>query len=464
MFQSLGNHEFDVGVGGLIPFIHNLVCPVLAANLILNKVPELATEPNLMNTIVFNISGNEVGVIGYLTPKTKNVAVKNDVEYEDEIIALRREVAVLKKKGVNIIIALGHSGYERDQEIAEQVEDLDLVIGGHSHTFLGNGTSPDQEIPLGPYPTYVMQASGRTVPVVQAYAFNKYMGKIHTVFNPKGEMVSLDGRPILLDQSIPQDPEILTILDRYRDKIQNVSNEVIGNTSIVLDNSACEKSECNLGNLITDAMVYKYATHYKGEHWTDAPIATIQAGGVRASISHLERPMMITKGDLLTVMPFKGYLAAVSMNGSVLLQMLEHSAGSDSTVTEEFLQFSGLKVVYNISRPIGSRVVAASARCWACDIPSYNKVQDKQIYKVLMPDFMSNGGDGYSMLTNLPTVILPYNELLCTQEYVRRHSPVFPEIEGRIITIREDLGTDSAELTSLSFTVALFSALGVSLL
>lgn len=462
MFQSLGNHEFDLGVAGLTPFIHNLECPVITANLILTNVPELATEPNLMNTIVFNVSGVDVGVIGYLTPKTKNASVKNDVEYEDEIIALRREVAILKKKGVNVIIALGHSGYERDLEIAEQVEDLDLVIGGHSHTFLGNGSSPDVEIPLGPYPTYVTQASGKSVPVVQAYAFNKYMGKIHMIFNKKGEIISLDGSPVLLDQSIPQDPEILTILDRYREKVQNIADEIIGSTSVVLDHQSCEKFECNLGNLITDAMVYKYASHYKGEHWTDAPIATIQAGGIRTSISHIERPIIITKGDLLTVMPFKGYLAAVSMNGSVLVKMLEHSVSSDAVKTEEHLQFSGIKVVYNMSNPIGSRVVAVTARCWACDIPSYSQVQDKQIYKVIMPDFMSNGGDGYSMLTNLPTEILPYNELLCTQDYIRQHSPVYPEIEGRIIKLK-DVDKDSAHMASLSFTVALLSALGKSL-
>lgn len=65
-----------------------------------------------------------------------------------------------------------------DLIIAEKCPDVDVVIGGHSHTFLYSGTPPDKEKPVGPYPTWVFKANGRKVPVLQAYAFTKYMGKI----------------------------------------------------------------------------------------------------------------------------------------------------------------------------------------------------------------------------------------------------------------------------------------------
>lgn len=77
---------------------------------------------------------------------------------------------------MSIIIALGHSGFAVDKQIARECEDIDLVIGGHDNTFLWNGPKPDLEIPLGPYPVIVQQASGRNVPVVQAYALTKYLG------------------------------------------------------------------------------------------------------------------------------------------------------------------------------------------------------------------------------------------------------------------------------------------------
>lgn len=90
-----------------------------------------------------------------------------------------KEAELLKDQGINIIIALGHSGYLRDQEIAAKCSEVDLVIGGHSHSFLYNGSPPDAEHIEGPYPTVVNQTSGKQVPVVQAYAFTKYLGKLH---------------------------------------------------------------------------------------------------------------------------------------------------------------------------------------------------------------------------------------------------------------------------------------------
>lgn len=440
MFQSLGNHEFDQGVSGLTPFIENLTCPVLAANLILNKVPELAKEINLKKSIVLDVAGHKVGIVGYLTPDTKVLAVPNDVEYSDEIESLNKEVKNLQSKGINIIIALGHSGYYRDLEIAKGVEGIDLVIGGHTNTFLWNGTSPDSEIIEGPYPTYVKQASGRSVPVVQAYAYTKYLGKLHLIFNNLGEVISADGTPILLDQNVAQDEEVLKILNRYRDNVLNITEDVIGSTAVVLDARPCGYEECNLGNLITDSMVYKYASEYKGEHWTDAPIAIIQAGGIRTSIVREKIPTNITKGDLLGVMPFDGNAAAVTVNGSVLLHMIEKSVAlfKNSAEPGEFLQYSGIRVIYDLSKPSGSRIVSAEARCWACNIPKYSRILPKEIYKVLMPGFLATGGDGFDMFTGLPTVPLSYSELSSTEYYISHHSPIYPQIEGRITFVSEN--------------------------
>lgn len=464
MFQSLGNHEFDNGVSGLTPFIENLTSPVLSANLVLTKVPELARETNLKKSVILDVADHKVGVVGYLTPDTKVLAVPNNVEYRDEIEALKEEVEKLQNEGINIIIALGHSGYLKDLQIAKEVEGVDLVIGGHTNTFLWNGTSPDSEQSQGSYPTYVTQASGRSVLVVQAYAYTKYLGKLHLVFNSNGEVIDADGTPILLDKTIPQDEDVLKIVNRYRDNIHNITEAVLGYTAVILDANACQLSECNIGNLITDAMVFKYASEYTGEHWTDAPIAIIQAGGIRTSVAHSKMPTNLTKGDLLEVMPFDGSAVTVTVNGSVLLEMIEHSVANYNPVEPpgQFLQYSGIKVVYNLKKPSGSRVVSAEARCWACDIPKFSKIVDKDVYKVIMPSFVAIGGDGFSMFLGLPTKALNYNELLCTQYYVARHSPIYPQIEGRITiltenTVNENSSSCIAKLSILSIVIALLS-------
>lgn len=88
------------------------------------------------------------------------------------------EVEKLTSMGVKIIIALGNSGYKKDQEIAENCLGVDIVVGGHSNTFLYTGSPPGDEIPEGNYPTVVTRSNGQQVPVVQAYGFSKYLGKL----------------------------------------------------------------------------------------------------------------------------------------------------------------------------------------------------------------------------------------------------------------------------------------------
>uniref|UniRef100_A0A2A4K740 Protein 5NUC n=1 Tax=Heliothis virescens TaxID=7102 RepID=A0A2A4K740_HELVI len=415
IYNSLGNHEFDNGVSGLTPFIENLQCPVLCANLNLKKVPELAREPNLKKSIILDVAGHKVGVVGYLTPETKVLAKPNDVEYFEEIDAIKEEVKKLQAQGIKIIFAVGHSGYEKDKQIAEAVDGIDLVIGGHTNTFLWNGTSPDAEQAAGSYPTYVKQASGRSVLVVQAYAYTKYLGKLHLVFDSNGEIVRADGAPILLDKSIPQDEDVLKIVNKYRQNIHNVTETVLGHTSVILDSDRCQYAECNLGNMIADAMVYRYASDHTGEHWTDAPIAFLAGGGIRTSIAHAKMPMNITKGDLLEVMPFEGDLVAVTLNGSVLLKAIEHSvAGLNNYMgVGGFLQYSGIKVTYNLNKPVGSRVVHAEARCWACDVPTFSKIQDKDIYKSLGNHEFDEAVDGVvPFIRNLSAPVVAANLIL----------------------------------------------------
>ena len=115
------------------------------------------------------------------------------------------EAKRLKAVGVDILIALGHSGYEVDQAIAAGVPDIDLVVGGHSHSFLYSGAAPSVEKPSGPYPTLVRQpGTRRVVPVVQAYAYTKYLGVFKLQFDEDGEVVGWEGEPKLLDASTAQ--------------------------------------------------------------------------------------------------------------------------------------------------------------------------------------------------------------------------------------------------------------------
>ncbi|CAH0694531.1 unnamed protein product [Spodoptera exigua] len=438
---SLGNHEFDEAVDGVVPFIRNLSAPVLAANLILDKVPDLKNEKNLHKSIVIVKNNVKIGIIGYLTPSTQFLAPRNNVEYEDEIPAIRREVKKLKAQNVNIFIALGHSGFLKDLDIAREVEELDLVIGGHSHTFLWNAASTPEkpEVPEGPYPTEVQQANGRIVRVVQAYAYTKYMGKLHLVFNSAGEIVKCDGVPILLNQEISRDLELLKTVNKYHADMDRINSEPVGSSLVLLDQTRCRLRECNIGDMIADAML-NFTKEQHHMEYPDVNIAIIQGGRIRTSIYHEGKPFTITRGDCINVLPFSDSLTIITMNGATLKESLEHSVSTWRTIdsTGQFQQFSGMQVTYDLAQPVGSRVVRAKAVCSNCGFYDLQDIKDEYEYKVLMPTFLAEGGDGYTMFMNLTKELLPYNELDTVLYYLANYSPVDTHLDGRITILNED--------------------------
>lgn len=435
---SLGNHEFDDGVEGLIPFIQNAKFPIVTANLDLSQQPNLAAT-KLLNSTVLVVNGTRIGVIGYLTPETKLISVTENVIFKDEVEAVRAEAKRLKKDGVNILIALGHSGFDVDKNIAREVEDIDIVIGGHTNTFLYTGNQPDVEVAEGFYPTEVLQKSGRKTYVVQAYAYTKYLGNFTVKFDSKGEVVAIKGNPVLVDSSIPQAPDVLAKLDELRPRIENVSRAEIGKTRVLLDgdSKSCRREECNLGNLITDAMIDYYAQDFiSPDGWTDTAIAVQNSGSIRTSITRANDDT-VTMGDILSVLPFHNTIVKVAMTGQQILSMLEWSVyrldvKSTANLHGAFLQFSGLQVVFDLHRPQNKRVVSAYVQCAACRIPSYSQLKKNETYNVFINDFMHGGGDGYSMLSDLEPHPLAVTTADALVSYLNRHSPVHTGVEWRI--------------------------------
>ncbi|XP_002092432.3 protein 5NUC isoform X2 [Drosophila yakuba] len=465
---SLGNHEFDQNVEGLVPFLNAVEFPVLACNLNLTDVPELAATKQLANSTIIEKNGVKIGVIGYLTPDTKVLAFRNKVEYEEEIVSINAEAEKLKAQGINIIIALGHSGYQKDQEIAKNCPEVDIVIGGHSHTFLdasqpvADPTDSDPEAVRGPYPTTVVQASGKKVPVVQAYAYTKYLGKIHVQFDAEGNLIEFDGAPILLNASIAQEQDLLDLLDEYRPKLEELENMILGYTKVFLEGgNICRMRECNLGNLVTDAMIYSRVLENKGgEFWTDTAIAFMQGGGIRSSIDK-KADGVINGATLLAVLPFENNLYVTRILGSTLLAALEHSAAvrlQDSN--GGFLQMSGVRAVYNYNNEQGKRVVSAQALCASCSVPTYKSINETALYQVIVPQFLLEGGDGYTLTeeSNPYSESMQRNDLNATMEYLKQRHFVYPEIEERIV-IHEKVDTGSASGIVASISLLLLSSL-----
>jgi len=439
---SFGNHEFDQKVSGVVPYLNAASFPIVAANLDFSKEPDLQAT-NVTKSVILNVAGRQIGVIGYLTPETAQIAAPEKVIFRDEVTSIKEESERLDREGVKIIIALGHSGYEMDKKIAREVPLVDVVVGGHTNTFLWNGPKPDHEEPIGPYPTVVKKKGGKKVPVVQAYAYTKYMGHLNVVFNEKGDAIEFSGQPLLLNRTIPQEHDFLDLLEKYRPEVDDLDKEVVGRSRVILDGSAesCRSKECNLGNLIADAFVSYHSSLYGGSYWTDTPIAIYNGGAIRNSIEPKSEDGSITGGELLAVMPYDNQVLTMSLNGSDLLGTLELGVRRNKGESPgEFLQVSGIRYRVDMSKPVGSRIIEAKARCGLCRIPTYTAIVPHQSYRIITIGFLDIGGDGHTIIRDkgYKKVIEDFNDLNILAWYIKKSTPIYAEEDERIIIEKED--------------------------
>ncbi|NXI68508.1 5NTD nucleotidase, partial [Anseranas semipalmata] len=454
--MALGNHEFDEGVSGLLdPLLRNANFTILSAN-IKGKTP-LGNE--MMKYVhpfkILHIDSEKIGIVGYTTKETSFLSQPgNDVVFEDEIEALQIQVNKLTTMGVNKIIALGHSGFTVDINIAQKVKGVDVVIGGHTNTFLYTGTPPSTEEPAGAYPFMVDSDDGRKVPVVQAYAYGKYLGYLNVTFDEKGNVVEAVGNPILLDSSVPEDEHIKEEVEKWRKNLGNYSQE-IGKTSVYLNGTseACRFQECNMGNLLCDAVLYENVRHPDRKSWNHVSMCILNGGGIRSSIDEQHANGSITMEDLLSVLPFGGRFDLVKVKGSTLKEAFEHSVHRYGRGTGELLQVGGIHVVYDLSRAPGSRVVSIEVLCTACRVPAYVPLQMDEIYNVTLPSYMLFGGDGYHMLKDNLAYTKGEPDVEVVSRYLRRMKRVYPAVEGRIKFSSGSLIQGSLSLISVLFTV-----------
>ncbi|CAG2114605.1 unnamed protein product, partial [Medioppia subpectinata] len=434
--MALGNHEFDDGVEGLLPFVRNVTqnneknLPIVCANIETSGELRQLIKPS----IVVERGGKKIAIIGYITPDTSFLARPGDtVKFNDEIDSIRKEIENLKKiypkNELNIFIAVGHSGYEKDKEIAQKIQELDIVVGGHSHTFLYTGNPPSIEVPEGPYPVvYDHKSEGKTL-VVQAFAYGKYLGKLDVVFDDNGLITSYSGSPILLDNNTKEDPKVLSEVQEMTKEVDDYNKREIGYSYVVLNASGCLMKECNCGNLMADAFVAYFlsAQTARQKGWNAVPMAIVNAAGVRTTLNSGS----ITIKSVMSTAPFSSRVGFLRTTGYSLWQILQHSASQYKR--GGFLQVSGIRYEFDSRLPKGSRLKKVRVRCGDCQTPAYKDLDLSKTYSIAISEYLVNGGNNYTMINKTeftPQEHLEYDVII---DYVKKYSPIITGLEERII-------------------------------
>ena len=373
--MAVGNHEFDDGPVNLARFIDGVSFPVVSGNLDLTTEPALSGK--IADRVVIDMGGLKVGIVSALATDTVDTSSPGpNVVFEDEIAAMTADVAALEAEGVTHVIGLTHVGLPVDVTLAEAVPGLDAIVGGHSHTLLSNTA----EGAVGPYPLMVGE-----VPVVTAMAYSRYLGHLTLTFDDAGKVTAATGDVIPLDASVVNDPEIAARVTELAQPFVELKARVVGQTAAPIDGSSdsCRKMECEMGNLVADAML----DAVRGQGVT---IALTNGGGLRAGIEAGE----ITMGDVLTVLPFQNTLATFETQGAVIIDALENGLSQVEDLKGRFPQVAGLRFTWDPSvGPNEGRVQEVFVQQGEDWVP----IDPEGSYLVATNNYVRNGGDGYRM-------------------------------------------------------------------
>jgi 5'-nucleotidase / UDP-sugar diphosphatase len=209
--MNLGNHEFDDGDRTLAAFVRGLDFPVIVANVDFSASPALA-DVGIEPYTILNVNGERIGVIGLISPNTpRRSHPGKELVFSAELVSIANAYAAeLTAMGINKIILLTHIGIRADSEIAPQLHNIDLIVGGDSHTLLSN-QNPGA---AGAYPLlFRNEQTGETILYVQAKSKTLYLGRLELYFDALGVLTGWSGDTIFLSRDIMPDPEMQALID-----------------------------------------------------------------------------------------------------------------------------------------------------------------------------------------------------------------------------------------------------------
>ncbi|WP_219817809.1 bifunctional UDP-sugar hydrolase/5'-nucleotidase [Pseudanabaena sp. BC1403] len=413
---TIGNHEFDRGQQVLADFISKAKFPIISANI--DIAPESPLYGKVRPWHVLDVKGEKIGVFGLTTPDTAILSSVGDgVKFTDPIAAARASVIALKQQGINKIVALTHIGFENDVALARKVPDIDIIIGAHSHTPVGN-------IPNANYPYPLVEKNGTKEPVlvVTDWEWGKYLGDLSVSFDRTGKLIAWAGKPHALDASVKSNPEFADKLKVYAAPIEALRQKIIGKSLVALDGDRVKlrTSETALGNLIADAILAKT----KGDQ---VQVALINAGGIRNGF-----PLgNITMGNVLEALPFGNTITRVELTGKQLKEALESGVSMAEKEEGRFPQVAGVRFVWDAKLPSGTRVTKVEVKDAS---GTFQLLNPNTIYKVATNNFLASGGDGYRVFAEGKNLLETGYLLSDTiAEYITARSPLQVKTENRIV-------------------------------
>lgn len=383
---ALGNHELDDGPAAWLRTRSEAAFPILSANVFVAgdsawasalspvqagvrrgarwiggvRVPDGAPLRYLATPyVVREVGGVKIAILGLTTEDIVSIvsrARNPGVAVSDPIQVASALVPELKAKA-DFVIALTHVGVDVDRALASRVPGIDLIVGGHSHTFLWQPVFVSNRNPNG----------YRGAAIVQAGRWGERIGRVALAIGPRG-IRGLTGALIPVRPDEGEDRQVATMLQPFRDSIATAMDKPAFQSPARVSMAGLEQGETPLGDFVADVIL----------ETAHADLAIMNSGGIRAPLPQ----GLVTVGDIYTVLPFDNTIVTVPMKGWQVRELLDFIArrlGKGG-----FAQVSGVQFVIRRGRAaeihVGGRIL-----------------ESDRVYRVATIDFLYGGGDGYTM-------------------------------------------------------------------
>ena len=426
---ALGNHEFDDGDKALADFLDLLDDDItmLAANVVPDKgnILEGKWSPYVIKTV----GKEKIGIIGIdIVGKTiKSSNPSDEIKFSDETKTAQKYINELKALGINKIIVLSHQGYKNDLKMAAALSGVDIIVGGDSHSLLGDFSNLGLKSTSNDYPTLVTSKDNKQVCVVQAWEYAHLLGDLDVVFDKAGDVLYCTGQPKILagdvfnrknkdvkkvevieDEKrkilkiltaasnidiVEENKEALKIVKEYEDKVNEKKTIVIGSAGEEIGHSRIPGDTYDKRNTLplgSDIAAIVAKSFYDLSKLADACIQN--AGGVRTPIMKGD----ISMGDAYSLLPFSNTLFEIQMTGSEIKQVLEDAIANVKTggSTGSFPYSYALKYDVDMSKDINNTVsnleiLNRKTQIWG------ELIKDK-MYTIVTNSYTAGGKDGYT--------------------------------------------------------------------
>jgi 2',3'-cyclic-nucleotide 2'-phosphodiesterase (5'-nucleotidase family) len=435
--DGLGNHNFDKGSA----YLRNTLIPLANYPFISSNVVDNAGKTPSQwkpSVVVDTFDGGKVGFVGFTNedaPTLVSPTAFDPFHVALRVPAVQAEVNRLRKQGVKTIIVIGHDGATAGTltsptgpliDLADQLTGVDAVIGDHTNfqvlTTRPNGTLVTENLSKGVRFTRV-----RLVLDSSAKAIVYKTADFHKPWNI----------------GVTPDPAIQAKINDLNTQLTPILGTVIGSSGVEITRAdVCGRPDGRLceslvGDVATDAMRTAYSS-------IGVEFAITNSGGLRDALTcppagggnglcpaYTPPPYLITRGQVLSVLPFGNIVVTLQVNGAELKTMLENGVSLMPGAQGRFPQVSGLCFTYDIEAAAGSRVTGAvrQASDGSCTGAAIDLTAGST-YKIAENDFMSTGGDGYPNFFSRATTQNIMDQVVA--DYITANTPIAPTIQGRI--------------------------------